>query len=75
LDHSAAGKLDFEELCGACGVENVHVVDMGKGADELPARVAEALAKDELSVIITRRPCLIAARKIREYEQVNQSSQ
>lgn len=75
LDHSAAGKLDFETLCRACGVENIHVVDMATGADQLPARVAEALNRDELSVIITRRPCLIAARKIREYEQVNQSSQ
>ncbi|MFP4054150.1 MAG: thiamine pyrophosphate-dependent enzyme [Phycisphaerae bacterium] len=74
LDHSQAGQLDFEQLCRAIGVQNVHTVDMARQADSLPDLVKGALESDELTVIITRRPCLLAAAKIREYEAVNKAN-
>ena len=68
LNHEATGKLSFEELARSLGVKNVHVFDPIMESDKIPAIVAEALAKDELSLIIARRPCLLAAGaiKIRE---------
>jgi indolepyruvate ferredoxin oxidoreductase alpha subunit len=69
LNHQPTRQLVFEDLARALGVSNVHVLDPLKQADELRQRLTEALAGDELTVIITRRPCLLAAKKIRQYEQ------
>jgi indolepyruvate ferredoxin oxidoreductase alpha subunit len=69
LDHRPTRQLVFEDLARALGVPNVHVVDPTRQPDELRQRLTEALGGDELTVIVARRPCLLAARKIRQYEQ------
>ena len=68
LDHQPTGRVVFEDLARALGVPNVYVVDPTTGPAGFEKLLAEALAKRELTVIIARRPCLLAAAKIREYE-------
>jgi indolepyruvate ferredoxin oxidoreductase alpha subunit len=72
LEHASTGKVVFENLARALGVPNVFVADPvtdPKGFEEL---VRSALEKPELSVIIARRNCLLAAKSIREYERCDE---
>ncbi len=72
LEHARTGKLVLEDLARAAGVANVHVVDPVADAAGFRALLEGALAKPELSVIISRRNCLLAAGKIKAYERANQ---
>jgi indolepyruvate ferredoxin oxidoreductase alpha subunit len=69
LDHAKTGKVIFEDLARALGVKNVHVLDPAAETQKLEDLLREALQKPELSVIIARHNCLLAARSIREYEK------
>jgi len=71
LNHAHTGKVVFEDLARSLGIKNVFVLDPATEAEELQATIKECLAKPELSVIITRRHCLLAAKSIREYEKCN----
>jgi indolepyruvate ferredoxin oxidoreductase alpha subunit len=71
LDHSATGKLSLEAFARACGVKNVDVIDPVKDPKGFEALLVDRLSKPELSVIISRRPCIIAAPDIRAYDQAN----
>lgn len=71
LDHESTNKLKIEELAKALGVKFVCVTDAGADPDAFEKLMRERLATNELSVIITRKPCLLAAGKIREYEKAN----
>lgn len=51
-------KLDLEMLVKACGVKSVRVVDAYDLA-EVDKVLKEEIAKDEVSVIIARRPCIL----------------
>jgi len=73
LDHSPTGKLVFEEVARAIGVRNVHVVDASRDEAVFEKLLAEALDRGDLTVIVARRPCVLAAGKIRRYEQAAQS--
>ena len=66
LDHQATGRVVFEDLARTLGIKNVHVVDPIADADAVGRVLAEALARDELSLIIARRPCLLAAGAIKQ---------
>jgi indolepyruvate ferredoxin oxidoreductase alpha subunit len=68
LNHEATGKLSFEELARALGVQHVRVFDPILESGKIPDILREALARNELSLLIARRPCLLAAGaiKIRE---------
>ncbi|MCL5269766.1 MAG: thiamine pyrophosphate-dependent enzyme [bacterium] len=69
LDHAPAGKISFEDLARALGIANVRVFDPTRETGALDRALTDALAADDLTVIITRRPCLLAAGKIRQYER------
>ena len=74
LDHRKTGKVVMEEVIKAMGVRNVHIVDATldpRGFEEL---MKASLEKPELSVIINRRNCLLAAKSIREYERCDEQS-
>ncbi len=71
LDHTRAGKVSIEALARAAGVRNVHVTDPTLDHQAFQALVRECLDRNELSVIIARRECLLAVRAIREYERCN----
>lgn len=53
-----ATKIDLEKLCHALGINSVRVVDPFNLA-ECEKEIMEELAKNEPSVIISRRPCVL----------------
>ena len=53
-----AGKVNLEELCRSIGINSVRVVDP-YNLEECERVVKEELAKNEPSVIISRRPCVL----------------
>ena len=53
-----APQLDLEALCAACGVKNVVVVDPFD-QKEMQRVLKEETAREEVSVIIARRPCVL----------------
>ena len=69
LDHAKTGKILIEDVCKSLGVKNVYVVDATVNQDGFQKLLAESLAKPETTVIINRRPCLLAAKSIKEYEK------
>ena len=72
LDHSQTGQVVFEDLARTLGVPHVHVMDPTLNPKAFEELVSKALDTPELSVIIARRDCLLAARAIREYEKCNE---
>ncbi len=69
LGHEPTGKIDFESLAKSIGIHNVHTIEPTKNTDQLEEQIKEALEKEDLSLIIARRPCVLAAKKIREYDK------
>ena len=74
LDHGPTNQLSFEDLARAVGVTNVDVIDPGETEGALEKLLRERLASDDLSVIIVRRPCILAMKKIREYERARKEN-
>jgi indolepyruvate ferredoxin oxidoreductase alpha subunit len=72
LEHSSTGKVIFENLARSLGVQNVIIADPVADPKGFEEKVAAALEKPEISVIIARRNCLLAAKSIREYEKCNE---
>ncbi len=54
-------KLILEDLCRACGADNVDVIDP-MNVKEYTALVKRRINEDALSVIISRRPCRLIKR-------------
>lgn len=67
LDHSQTNQLVIENVIRAMGID-VQVIDPMKDDASLEQSIAAALASNKLSVIIARRPCLLATAKIKQYE-------
>mgnify|MGYP001160749677 CR=1 FL=1 len=72
LNHEPTAKLDIEALCRAIGVDEVTTIDGHSNPDGFRELVAGALGDGRLHVIISQRPCLLAAAQIREYEKLAQ---
>jgi indolepyruvate ferredoxin oxidoreductase, alpha subunit len=69
LEHEPTGKVSIEGLGSALGVKNVDVVDPivdPRGFEEL---LSDRLRRRELSMIVARRPCVLAAADIRRWEK------
>jgi indolepyruvate ferredoxin oxidoreductase alpha subunit len=73
LDHAATGKVVYEDLGRALGIEKVHVLPLGKDCAEFQQMLKESLASEKLVLIIARRPCVLAAKNIRDYEKMAQN--
>ncbi|MCK4797430.1 MAG: indolepyruvate ferredoxin oxidoreductase subunit alpha [Spirochaetes bacterium] len=58
----ATKKLIIEDICLACGVDNVDVINPFK-TNELESLIKKRLNEDKLSVIITRFPCILISKK------------
>jgi indolepyruvate ferredoxin oxidoreductase alpha subunit len=69
LDHQATGKVVFEDLARSLGVRRVHVVEPRLGSDDFERVLVECFQSGELAVIIVRRPCILIARQLKEYER------
>ena len=65
----ATGKVVYEDLGKALGIEDVRVFPLGKDCAEFQQMLVEALASEKLVLIVARRPCVLAAKNIREYEK------
>lgn len=65
LNHEGTGRVVFEELARALGISAIVEIDPIREAAEIAGTVREALAKNELTLIIARRPCLLAAGAIK----------
>jgi indolepyruvate ferredoxin oxidoreductase, alpha subunit len=70
LNHEGTGRVVFEELARSIGIKNIVEVDPIRQSAEITRVVREALAKDALTLIIARRPCLLAAGAIKAREKV-----
>ena len=72
-DHAATGKtlqgdptyaINIPDLCRAIGVKNVVEVN-AFDIKELEKVIKEEVAKDEVSVIITKSPCVLLSKKVK----------
>jgi indolepyruvate ferredoxin oxidoreductase alpha subunit len=72
LAHTKTGKVVFEELARTLGIRNVYVIDPTAEPEKFQKTIQDCLARPELSVVISRRNCLLANRWIREYERCNE---
>ena len=75
LKHAPTYKMVLEDVVKAMGVPNVHVVDHVAHPEQFSGLLDEAQEKGGLWVIIVRRSCLIAAPKIRQYDEANANGQ
>jgi indolepyruvate ferredoxin oxidoreductase alpha subunit len=69
LSHEPARKLVLEDICKAAGIPRVHVIEPRLGSDEFENLLTECLSSGALAVIIVRRPCILIAGKLKEYER------
>jgi indolepyruvate ferredoxin oxidoreductase alpha subunit len=69
LHHDPTGKISFEALAKAMGVQNVHVVERFDTDPSLEDLLKDLLAKPETALVVVRQPCVLAAPKIRFYEK------
>jgi indolepyruvate ferredoxin oxidoreductase alpha subunit len=69
LQHEPAAKLVLEDMARACGIRRVQVIEPRAGSDAFEHALKEALKSRELAVLIARRPCVLIARALKEYEK------
>jgi indolepyruvate ferredoxin oxidoreductase alpha subunit len=69
LDRRPTGRVVFEDVARALGLNRVFVVDPMADRAAFEKLIAEGLAAGEPSVVIVRRPCLLGAEKRRERQQ------
>ena len=69
LDHGPTNLLSIEGVARAIGIHSVTVIDAFAEPDEFERLLVERLAAPELSVVVARRPCILAAANIRRWEQ------
>jgi len=65
LNHEGTGRVVFEDLARSLGIKNIVEIDPIRQSDDIVRTVREELARGELSLIIARRPCLLAAGAIK----------
>ena len=76
LNHEQTGKVSFEGLGRSLGLKNIFVTDPAADPAAFEQLVQTCLANNQLNLIIARRPCLLIAGKIKDYERAaNQSCQ
>jgi indolepyruvate ferredoxin oxidoreductase alpha subunit len=69
LNHDPTGKIDFEALGRAMGIQNVHSLNRFTDGHLLEELLKTLLEKPETSLVVVRQPCVLAAPKIRFYEK------
>ena len=69
LDHQHTGRVDFEALIRSLGIDRVRVIDPTADPESFRQMMRNSLASNELTVLIARRPCVLAAGKIKQYEK------
>ncbi|MGA3181077.1 MAG: thiamine pyrophosphate-dependent enzyme [Verrucomicrobiota bacterium] len=70
LKHEPTGKVVLEDMARACGIRHVQVIEPRAGSDTFDQALKEALQSRALAVLIARRPCVLIARELKEYEKL-----
>jgi indolepyruvate ferredoxin oxidoreductase, alpha subunit len=68
LQHEPTGKVILEELVRSLGVRRLHVIEPHSGTGDFERLLADCLSSNELCVIIARRPCILIAKQLKQYE-------
>ena len=68
LAHEPTGKVVIEDLARSLGIRRVHVIEPHFGTDEFDRLLTDCLESNELAVIIARRPCILIAKQLKQYE-------
>ncbi|MEN6407641.1 MAG: 2-oxoacid:acceptor oxidoreductase family protein [Thermoguttaceae bacterium] len=68
LGGAPATRVSLENLVRSLGIENVAVCDPTADADGFERQLRDALAQNSLTVLIARRPCLLAMAKNKRRE-------
>lgn len=69
LDHQPAYQISIEGLARAMGIEDVAIINPSEDQDGLRRLIKESLSNNRLNVIVARRPCILAAGKIKQYQE------
>ena len=69
LDGTPTEELSIEDVARSMGVTDVHVIDPHKDTDGLRETLKEAMQNDEPTLIVARRPCLLALKKQKKREK------
>ncbi|MGO8930918.1 MAG: thiamine pyrophosphate-dependent enzyme [Limisphaerales bacterium] len=69
LAHQPTGKVAIEDLARSLGIRRVHVIEPHFGTDEFDRLLTDCLESNELAVIIARRPCILIAKQLKQYEE------
>ncbi|MHB9139350.1 MAG: thiamine pyrophosphate-dependent enzyme [Victivallaceae bacterium] len=68
LDYNHAPKIIIEDMVKAAGIDNVDICDPTDDPEAFTALLKRRLASNDLTVIIARRPCILAAAKQKKHE-------
>ncbi len=69
LEHEPTGKLSIEDLARSVGIPNVVVCDPATDKPGFERLLRDCLGNGQLNLIVARRPCLLIAGKIKDYER------
>jgi indolepyruvate ferredoxin oxidoreductase alpha subunit len=75
LDGEGTHRVSFEAMARASGVKNVFTINPVRERAMLKAVLADSLQKDELTVIIARSPCILAAGRIAAWDKEQKAKQ
>ncbi len=64
LDHTPAYAVSLENIVKGIGVDNVDVIDTTAETEKFAELLKSRLASNDCSVIIARRPCILAVAKM-----------
>jgi indolepyruvate ferredoxin oxidoreductase alpha subunit len=73
LDSTPTAQLDYEKVARAVGIQHVFTVNPVRERDRFKEILRKALAGNELTVIISRMPCILTAKKRQAGEQIARS--
>jgi indolepyruvate ferredoxin oxidoreductase alpha subunit len=65
LDHKPARRLVLENLARIAGMDEVTVIDAQRNPESFRELLRKSLAGGKLCVIVVRKPCLLATRRMR----------
>jgi indolepyruvate ferredoxin oxidoreductase alpha subunit len=71
LNHEPTNRVSFEDLARSLGIKNLQLVDPIADSTGIKDVIQQALDRGEISLIIARRPCLLAAGAIKVREKAN----
>jgi indolepyruvate ferredoxin oxidoreductase alpha subunit len=71
LSHEPTNRIAPEKIAAAMGLKNIHILDAQADPAGSEKLLRARLATNDLTLIISRKPCILAAAKIKQYEAAN----